>query len=379
MPECKFSNSRGIYSCYFHGKYQFIPSEVNEKIFDGKHFDNHTNDDVKELELMACKLYEFPKNLGEIFKNLTILKVSYANLKEISNKDLRQFPKLEEFELRENQLEYLPGDLFKFNQKLRKVSFEWTSTKFVGEEIFDGLKELEEVEFEFKIFRSSSEEDDAYSFEKLKLTLIEKYKPPQDYLIKIKHEHEAAKVKVKFDDKLLKDIKAINLKDLKDLTIKVSYMDFKVHKFVVMARCPKIADLILSNPKLNEVKLNDISIEIFEHILKFIYTDEAPNDPKIARKVFLAASYLKMQKLMDITKNSAEECLMDEMKDKSLDFLMEHFEMAIKNKSDNLKRKTFEEMHKFFPGKKLKRELLDEPEKLRKLIEAKKIQDQMLD
>lgn len=95
--------------------------------------------------------------------------------------------------------------------------------------------------------------------------------------------------------------------------------------------------------------LTDISTEVFECILNFIYTDELPKEKLNIREIYAAASKLKIQKLKQVASKLWE----DEMKGEDLDDLMEYFDQGIKLDCDKLKS----------------------TRKLRILIEAKKIED----
>ena len=69
--------------------------------------------------------------------------------------------------------------------------------------------------------------------------------------------------------RLLRDFKNFSLSE--DFTIKIDEKEFKVHKLILAARSPTIAEMIENNLDANELNLVDLSVEIFEKILEFIY------------------------------------------------------------------------------------------------------------
>jgi hypothetical protein len=81
------------------------------------------------------------------------------------------------------------------------------------------------------------------------------------------------------------------------------------------------------NPAADELILEDIPVEIFEVILKFLYTDEAPKNPKNAREIFSAASKLKIKKLKEIYAKILIEKVESE---KNLDELWKIFILGVK-------------------------------------------------
>lgn len=91
----------------------------------------------------------FPSNLGEIFPDIEEIWIESSMLKEITRKDLAQFPKLTRLYLNYNSIQILPGDLFQDNPALEKISFNYNSLKFVGENILSPLKNLEYASFSY--------------------------------------------------------------------------------------------------------------------------------------------------------------------------------------------------------------------------------------
>lgn len=165
----------------------------------------------------------------------------------------------------------------------------------------------------------------------------------------------------------LKDLnKFFTVDDFKDFTIKVGSKDFKIHKLIFMARSATFADMIKNNPDADELALTDVSVEVFESILEFVYTDKLPNNPGNAREIFAAARKLEMASLMELLVNELEE-------EENLNFLFEIFNLGAKFERQELKLKAFEGIKKQFPDAELKDGLLEDPENLKALIEAKKV------
>ena len=57
--------------------------------------------------------------------------------------------------------------------------------------------------------------------------------------------------------------------NIKDFTIIIDEKEYLVHKFLLAARSPTLAETFSNNPGVDSLNLVDISVEIFEIILKF--------------------------------------------------------------------------------------------------------------
>ncbi len=70
-------------------------------------------------------------------------------------------------------------------------------------------------------------------------------------------------------------------------------------------------------------------------------------------------------------KNFAAEALIGTLQEeKNLKFLLKCFDLGSEYRCDELRVKAFETINENLPGKKLKIDLLEKPEKLRKIVEA---------
>lgn len=176
---------------------------------------------------------------------------------------------------------------------------------------------------------------------------------------------------------LQKDIEEfLKLSKFKDFKIIVAFskdvrVNFMVHKFLFAARSPIFRKMLEDNPNLNELVLNDLSQESFKSILDFIYEDKIPKDKNLSKEIFKTAGFLKIEGL----KLSSAEMLINDMSEKDLDSLMEYFDLGHKFECQKLKLRAFEEIQKNFPGGLLKSELMNDPENLKVLVEAKKKAD----
>jgi hypothetical protein len=147
--ECKFEDWPWIddhrYTCTVKRKH--IP-EHQPSLLDGRHLVPHTNFDVTGINFLSCRLTRIPKSLAlKSFTFLQALAVSNCGLREITRGDLVGLHDLRVLWLNDNEIEFLPGDLFVDMKRLEYVSFEKNRIRFVDAEVLDPLVELKMVNF----------------------------------------------------------------------------------------------------------------------------------------------------------------------------------------------------------------------------------------
>ncbi|KAL7013172.1 hypothetical protein ACKWTF_015232 [Chironomus riparius] len=148
----------------------------------------------------------------------------------------------------------------------------------------------------------------------------------------------------------------------KDFQITIDDHEFPVHKFLLAARSPTLAELLKNNPEVENLNLVDISIETFEIILKFLYTDELPGDDETNfLHLFAAAGKLKIEK---IKKFSAQKLLLKVEAENALELL----NLSNKYGHDELKKAAYEEIKKNYPKMVLSDEIVENGEKVEKLV-----------
>lgn len=171
---------------------------------------------------------------------------------------------------------------------------------------------------------------------------------------------------------LFRDISEIlSSDDFKDFTISIGAEDFKVHKFILAARSPLIAEMMRENFSAENLSLENIRVDIFRVILKFIYGEKVEINQQNAKEIFMAAGTLNLLELQKISL----DILVDTVEDSNA---LEMLKLSNKYNHTELRQKSFEEIQKFFEDKPLKPELAFDYEKVLKLVEAKKKIEEMM-
>ncbi|XP_057321132.1 speckle-type POZ protein-like [Microplitis mediator] len=103
-----------------------------------------------------------------------------------------------------------------------------------------------------------------------------------------------------------------NTKMSSDVIIDVRNTEFPAHKIILMARSPVLAAMFshdMIEKKENKISIPDVTPEIFEKVLKYIYTDEVTDLDADAKRLLEAADKYQLRSLKDICQESLSETL----------------------------------------------------------------------
>ncbi|CAG9811224.1 unnamed protein product [Chironomus riparius] len=176
-----------------------------------------------------------------------------------------------------------------------------------------------------------------------------------------------------FTSGIFGDLKSfLQNQNIRDFKIIIDNQEFLVHKFLLAARSPTLAEIIFNNPAVDRFNLVDIPVDIFKIILKFFYTDKLPGGEGLNfLHLFAAAGRLKVKKL---EKYAAKRVLDEVNPDNAFDV----FNLAIKYGNNDLMQRAFEEIKQKYPLVDFKEEWSTEPEKMIKVIEVLKRKEEAM-
>jgi hypothetical protein len=434
MTECTFENDLFGYTCTIREQ-KNIADPITLK---GEHWSRNTNNDVETLDIENCDFVTFPQNLQELFPNLKHLFIKDCNLEHIGTEHIGKLKKLTHVWVMYCKLRRLEGDLFSGLEELDSVDFEGNKIEEIEPEIIDDIKRIKSVYFlnntninkwynrgvtgscrlddliqEIRVKckplepNLATEQKNIRGLERDMQTLaasqkqtLQNHEELNKELQHLKVQQETSRLK---EEKLMTEINGLKLAQqnqntlldehkktieelreknaslseqlkfsseaLKDITIIVGDSIFKVNKAMFMARSSVIADLLKDNPETQELTLKDVKESTFKMIHDFINTNQLP-DTADHLEVFTAAAKLKMDHL----KKEAAAYLLANMNEHNC---FEVLVMSNKFEHDQLREKAFEIIRtKIFPDLNLNDELINQPEKMRKMIEAKRIMEE---
>lgn len=379
-----FSNGEYYYSCNITK--QKISEDAPLKI-NGNHTFGKTNENVVNVWINNCIVTKIPKGFTKIFPNMKILEIKNSKLATIDKHDLDEYKGLEKFCCIQNPISYLPGDLFEDFINLEWIEFYGNNLQIIEPNILDGLDKLKYVEFSRgsphdKRFSMYSRLSSNASIQEIKDELAAKY--PQSYVQKLndlvnqlkqenkklKEESEKQEAEKRIpiiqpESELIRDLKNfLQSEKHKDFTININDEEFHVHKFILAARSPTLADIFLKSPDAENLNLVDICPATFKQILIYIYTDELPTEKNLNYlDLFAVTGRLQIKALQDFAAMQISARI-------STDNVLDIFELSVKYEHAVLKRKTFDEIKKKYSKFQLKDELLLQPSKLKKIIES---------
>jgi hypothetical protein len=187
--ECDFKNRYWeyvgeIYSCYARDTIWNLDDPRVTSI-NGTHRGRYNNHNVKGFfiypESESQYLKKLPENLHIYVPNLKAISIWPSKISHLSSNDFKYFPYLERLDFSNSKIVSIPGDLFKFNKKLKYIGFNFNNHfSNVGEEFLKDLKGLKKVDFSFnKCIDQKAETPE--KIQELKKSLIEKCPPETDY------------------------------------------------------------------------------------------------------------------------------------------------------------------------------------------------------
>lgn len=334
--ECEFFKNGRYYHCSVKKN-----QEILESVMEIELKENQSVENVTQISFRECYFPKFQK-FNNNFVNLEKLSITFSKLKSISKHDLQPFTNLKIINLDNNDLEFIPGDLFEFTPKMKSISFWRNKIKFIGENLLEYASNLEFINFSENLnidcrFDNFYKKIGKDSLNKLNRIIRENCKPPKELL------NEPEKIQNLFEEFQ----NHLKREEFKDFTIKIGESEFKIHKIVFAARSETFAELLRKNPKMENFELEDISIETFESIIKFIYTDELKEEENI-EEIFAAAGKLKIKSLKTLAGNFLISKIQNE---ESLPKLLDLLVLSNKCEHLELRSKVFQKVQKQFNGK----------------------------
>lgn len=389
----KFIDSKFVYVCEFYD--QFIPENVKIEPI-GLHAcragQQKTNAHVNGIIFNKCRLTRVPQGLKKIFPNLRNLSIWDSTLKKVTKDDLADYKNFERIGLCGNKIKFLPGNLFEGFKRLEEVAFNGNQIELIEPNILDGLTNLKIVDFEknpayTKCYSNLPGWISSATLQDVKDELFVRFYRDRNNindLLKVEEENLALKRSVnelleKIDvqnKKCSKDMQSEignfikNDKLFKDFNIQINDQQFSVHKILLAARSQTLADILSNNPDVENLNLHDIPEEVFEIILHFLYTDEFPKENNVNfLTLFMAAARLKINMLKDF----AAKKLLKIIDAKSAFTILK---LSNNYNHDELRQAAFVEIKNDHPKIEFKDDWANDPELVRKIIDAFKLKEE---
>lgn len=337
--------------------------------FIGAHLPGRCNSDVEAIKFEDTTVEHFPRGLHKVFPSLTSLFIRNCGLKSISRRDLSGLENLTGLGIFSNQLTSLPSNLLTNMRRLKNISFVGNKLENVSSQLLVPVRDNDLTYVDFRknerinsVFGFTTSCYNVDSLEQLMKIIDTNCKQPAE-----DEQHLKA-----FVDKFSHGFKELwTTGQLSDFTIVAGSREFRVHKNVLSIQSAVFAAIFENDEdESNVLRLDEFSANVVEQFLSFLYTGDIP-DGSNALELFAISCKFEVDELKDIS----EEMILDNLGEANA---YEVFTIGHLFSSDNLKSAAFDEIKSLFPGTKLPEYLVNRPENVKELIDAKLNYDSVL-
>lgn len=402
----KCSDGRTFYTCFINQQ-DIDTSPIKKSI--GDHALGHSDKDVTVVIFQFCNLTKVPKGVTKIFPNMEDLSIWHSNLQSISKDELHEYKHLKRIAVCNCGIRTLLGDLFSEFRDLEEISFSGNKLTLIDPDILVRLDKLKFVSFEnnpnynqlysmiagyasnvtlgqlkYELHKKFNEnpanlglltkfyKDKITDLKRANENLVQQNEELKLSGVKLNQQFQKFKIDI-LQNELNNEIKTlINDNSLKDFKIIIGDHEFVVHKFLLIARSPTLADILRNNPYVENLNLIDIPVEIFEKVLNFIYSDELPSDDKINfLQLFAAAGRLKINKL----KEYAASKILNQINPENA---LEVFKLSNRYDHSELRNKSFTKIKDIYSKMKFLDEWAFQTEQVNKAIELFKEKEEAI-
>jgi len=357
--------SMSIYSCHIQ---KALIVETLKPL--GDHQSPKQNQDVLKLSVTSSKIIKLP-NLLSIFSCLKILCLNYCGFESLPAMMIGLTNKLVILNLDNNNIKTLElcfkGRFAKLetlsarSNKITNITCPQPGTKASFRELL--LTGNANYDCNFTI--AHGERSDTF------LNRILQSDPSKQ-----KKQEEVPKITVPDPAAHSSKINALLLQNgtLSDFVIKCKKKQFKVHKSILAVNSSVFEAMLLH--KLEEAKSNQLIIKDFneatvEEFLTFIYTGKVPQNNSNLMDLFAIAALYDVKELK---KYCGQEIFPNITEVNALDVLA----MGNLYEDVNLKKNAFEKLKEFLKEPQLNAAFMNKPEELNKLVDAKRIYDNIV-
>lgn len=138
VATCDFIQADGTYSIIVRSL------SIREPATNLIRFDSNPQS-IKKLIIQGQEVHYFPRGLPKLLPNLEQLSINHCGLKEINAEDLEGLNRLKFLDVSNNQLEYLPDNLFEHVPQLSHANFRNNKIKL---KLLDPLTHHERVDLQ---------------------------------------------------------------------------------------------------------------------------------------------------------------------------------------------------------------------------------------
>lgn len=357
-----------FYTCSFKpldSSQQNVQHQFHDYAGDVLHSYGKSNSNVDALIFEDLLLSDFPMGIEQKFCNLVAIQMKNCGIVEITKEHLKPLKMLRNLLLCKNKIMSIPRDLFIYTPSIEVLSFKGNKIIHISLQTLPTLKRLIFADFRDNtnidlLFKTDAAENEAkvVSME----TLMEQIKvlclPPSETALLTSYVGTLWSTGMFSDFKIRTDVK-----------------EFHVHKCILAVNSPVFEAMFKYEMKenlTNEMNLDDVSTDAVHEFLEFLYLRKIPGNSVNAMDLFIISTKYQVNDLRDLS-----EALIIQAMD--VDNAFEILVMACRYCNIRLKTSAFDCISSnILSGWKLPTELMESPDKIKELIDAKKLMEQQL-
>jgi len=309
--------------------------------FIGRHAFAKRDDDVTMISFANNKNVQFvPEGLItfiKTFENVVALDFSGCSIESITKEDLSGIPNLKWLSFEGNKLTSLPYDLFVETTKLEYINFQNNNISPIYDELLEPLKKLRTAEFG-------------------RMALIERihYKDAsrrKKFVTMHKLNEELRENCMSFQNLLVSKLKYLYLEYVKDSSIRMNGIIFKVHRSILVDRSQVFKQIFKENPELYQLEIQNIKTDTFDILLQAMYgVIQEDHELETLKDLLYVAHKLKIPAVKSVVTKMLVKKLDDE---NEIDLLITAFECE----AESLKIKVYKRFNFKGPAKDSSKEL----------------------
>lgn len=127
------------------------PEEAVITSISGEHINGRTNDDVHGVYFYGKIVHYFAQGLEKFFKNLKLIIIGYGGMRQLTQKDLINYPNIEILALYYNEIEVLDEGIFENTPRLAFINLDNNKIAKVHPEVFDNLNDLRSLFLSYNV------------------------------------------------------------------------------------------------------------------------------------------------------------------------------------------------------------------------------------
>lgn len=350
------------YTCFIT-KASITKPNIEIEAVDGVHKNYMTNDEVEGILFEDSNVAYFPKGFDKIFPRLKHFSIDGCGLKKMFNSDLIGLEGLLTLAIYSCPLVTLPSNLLANMTNLERIVFQNCKLERISSKL---LKPLLKNDLQVVRFCENTKINAFFRLDQIGVGSVASVQKLMEVIdascekpIEDSGRQSAAKNYTYGFESMWKSGK------FSDFAITVESKEFRVHKLVLAVQSRRFYEMFEDVYDIQSMKIRDISASAVEEFLHFLYTGKLLTSGETnVLELFQLSSKMKVPALKSI----CEQMILENLNDSNA---FKIFSLGHSYNSDDLKSAAFKEIKEVFRDNNIDESLMNHPDNLKELLEAK--------